>query len=155
MYGNKQRVIFGVVVLAALAIVFVAGRQTAPRALGGEFDDVALVQCKSTVHDLELVCKNPQECKWVAALEANEDCIQVGDGPAVLSLPIAGDPLYIDLPDSRVNLLVENSTKSCDAPDGQFQVCEYDLVEGRNSLTVLYKEVIGSSGLPEYVGTPR
>jgi hypothetical protein len=142
-------------ILVALGVAFLGGKMSERQALGGEFDNVALVQCRTTIQDLELVCKTATECKWIAALTADEDCEQVGQGPAVLSLPIKGDPLFIDLPDSRVNLLVKNTTKTCDAPKGEFQVCEYERVEGRDKLTVLYKETIGSSGLPEYVGTPR
>jgi len=148
---------FAAIVITSAFIAFAGGRQTAPKALGGQFDNVGLVQVKGTIKYVELFCnydKADDQCKFIVATEVGE-AIQVGNGPMVLDIPAQGDAQALDVPDSRMNLFVDQDSKHCTGDPAGVEVCTYKIKSDMANIVYVYKEEVGSTGLPEYIGTPK
>ena len=73
------------------------------------------------------------------------------EGELVTGLPSVGDFINVDVTDSRFNLVVGQSPDCY--PSGDVTICQYVIVH--SDLTVVAREVICSSALPEYIATPK
>jgi hypothetical protein len=154
MNPGKRRLFWAIIIMVMIGIALVGiivGRKT-QEALGGEFEGVALAQVTGDIKHIALFCFN-QDCKWVIAVDVTEST-QIQEGPLAIAIPAQGEIQTVDVRDSRVNLWVEQDSRKC-TEDGAVRVCEYTLKEDMKSMVYVYREIIGTSGLPEYDGTPR
>jgi len=156
---DKTRKIFILMILSAIGLTILAffvGRETNP--IAQQMEGVGLFLLKGKITQIESFQRTKGDGtvshKFLIEVQAEEiEQLQgsmIGD-----DLPEPGDYVRFDSPDSRVNLLVE-SVPSCDNennPTATVVVCEYNVVVDDGSFVIM--ETIGTTGLPEYVGTTK
>jgi len=150
--NNSARTIFvgilviAVLVAAALGIGIWFGNS---QPFEGEFENAGLFLVKGTITEAKSF--QTSGFKFLVKVEAVE-VVPPDKGIVVTGLPEVGDVVTVDVEDSRFNLFVDSiEGKRCTGD--AVQICEYIVTE--QNITLVICEEIGSSGLPEFSGTPK
>lgn len=142
----------GLIVAAIVIVSLVGGWAIFGRmALVNKYAQYGLVEVRGQVKHIKLFCGD--ECKFLVAIKV-EEAKRINDGAIVFEVPKAGDTIPIDVEDSRVNLWIQEESAVV-TQSGNKTITSYKLEENMTDMTIVYSEVIGSSGLPEFSGTPK
>lgn len=116
----------------------------------GRFQDTALIEVKGTLERAILFCTDSCKWLWQISVESSEHV----NGTLVLPMPQTGDTITVDIEDSRATTFVSLNPIDCyQANEHAPNICDYEVTH--KNVIVEVSESVGSTGLPEFVGSPR